>query len=89
MCGFSPYGATDLLAQDLASRDTVLGNKYNLSQFGHETVDFLIKPTKWDGSDWLRLGVMGGATFLTMQVDQPIRDAVLRDNRRYFYSVPI
>jgi membrane-associated phospholipid phosphatase len=24
-----------------------------------------------------------------MQVDQPIRDAVLRDNRRYFYSVPI
>jgi membrane-associated phospholipid phosphatase len=32
---------------------------------------------------------MGGATFLTMQVDQPIRDAVLRDNRRYFYSVPI
>jgi len=33
--------------------------------------------------------VIGGATFLTMQVDQPIRDAVLRDNRRYFYSVPI
>jgi membrane-associated phospholipid phosphatase len=24
-----------------------------------------------------------------MQVDQPIRDAVIRDNRRYFYSVPI
>jgi membrane-associated phospholipid phosphatase len=89
ICDFSPYGAADLFAQDIASRDTVLGNRYNLSQFGHETVDFLIKPTKWDGGDWLRLGVMGGATFLTMQVDQPIRDAVLRDNRRYFYSVPI
>jgi membrane-associated phospholipid phosphatase len=89
ICGFSPYRAADLFAQDIASRDTVLGNRYNLSQFGHETVDFLIQPMKWDGGDWLRLGVMGGATFLTMQVDQPIRDAVLRDNRRYFYSVPI
>ena len=85
----SPYGAVDLLAQDLASRDTVLGNKYNLSQFGHETVNFFVQPTKWDGNDWLRLGVISGATFLTMQVDQPVRDAVLRDNRRYFYSVPI
>jgi membrane-associated phospholipid phosphatase len=88
-CGFSPYGAADLLAQDLASRDTVLGNKYNLSQFGHETVGFFVQPTKWDGGDWLRIGVMGGATFLAMQVDQPIRNAVLKDNRRYYYSVPI
>jgi membrane-associated phospholipid phosphatase len=85
----SPYGAVGLLAQNLASRDTVQGNKYNLSQFGHESVDFLIQPTKWDGIDWLRVGVIGGATFLSMQVDQPIRDAVLKDNRRYYYSVPI
>ncbi|MCX6121073.1 MAG: phosphatase PAP2 family protein [Ignavibacteriales bacterium] len=89
ICGFSPYRAADLFAQDIASRDTVLGNKYNLSQFGHETWSFIKQPTKWDGGDWLRLGVMGGATFLTMQVDQPIRDAVMRDNKRYFYSVPI
>jgi membrane-associated phospholipid phosphatase len=89
ICGFSPYGASNLFAQNLASRDTVQGNKYNLSQFGHESVDFLIQPTKWDGGDWLRIGVIGGATFLTMQVDLPIRNAVLRDNRRYFYSVPI
>jgi len=63
-------------------------NKYNLSQFGNETVDFIKQPSKWDGNDWLRLGVIGSATFLTMQVDQPIRDAVLKD-RSYFYSVPI
>ena len=97
--GSSPYGAAVLFAQDLTSRDTVdrnsalrdskEQNRYNLSQFGYETVDFLIKPTKWDGTDWLRLGVMGGATFLAMQADNPIRDAVLRDNGRYFYSVPI
>jgi membrane-associated phospholipid phosphatase len=89
ICGFSPYVAADLFAQNLESRDTVQGNKYNFSQFGNETWSFIKQPTKWDGGDWLRLGVMGGATFLTMQVDQPIRDAVLRDNRRYFYSVPI
>jgi membrane-associated phospholipid phosphatase len=64
-------------------------NKYDFSQFGHETGDFIKQPSKWDGNDWLRLGVIGGATFLTMQVDQPIRDAVLRDNKRYFYSFPI
>ena len=89
ICGFSPYGGADLFAQDPTSRDTVLGNKYNLSQFGHETWSFIKQPSKWDGGDWLKIGVIGGATFLTMQVDQPIRDAVLRDNRRYFYSVPI
>jgi membrane-associated phospholipid phosphatase len=64
-------------------------NKYNLSQFGNETGDFFKQPSKWDGNDWLRLGIISSATFLTMQVDQPIRDAVLRDNKRYFYSVPI
>jgi membrane-associated phospholipid phosphatase len=85
---FSPYGAADLFTQNLELRDTVQGNKYNLSQFGHESVDFLIQPTKWDGNDWLRVGVIGGATFLSMQVDQPIRNAVLKD-RSYFYSVPI
>jgi membrane-associated phospholipid phosphatase len=79
---------SSLFAQNLASRDTVQGNKYNLSQFGHESVDFLVQPTKWDGNDWLRLGVISGVTFLSMQVDQPVRDAVLKD-RRYFYSVPI
>ncbi|MGD1046371.1 MAG: phosphatase PAP2 family protein [Bacteroidota bacterium] len=89
LCGFSPYGVADLFAQNPTSQDTVQGNKYNFSQFEDETWSFIKQPTKWDGGDWLRLGVMSGATFLTMQVDQPIRDAVLRDNRRYFYSVPI
>ncbi len=89
ICGFCPYGTADIFAQNLASQDTMQGNKYNLSQFGHETIEFLVQPTKWDGNDWLRLGVIGGATFLTMQVDQPIRNAVLKDNKRYFYSVPI
>jgi membrane-associated phospholipid phosphatase len=32
---------------------------------------------------------MGGATFLAMQVDVPIRNAVLRSNDKYYYSAPI
>jgi membrane-associated phospholipid phosphatase len=79
----------DTVQGNPALRDSEYGNKYNFSQFGHETVDFLIKPTKWDDTDWLRLGVTAGATFLTMQADIPIRNAVLKDNGRYFYSVPI
>jgi membrane-associated phospholipid phosphatase len=63
-------------------------NKYDFSQFGRETGDFIKQPSKWDGNDWLRLGLMSGATLLTMQADQPIRDEVLKD-RSYFYSVPI
>jgi membrane-associated phospholipid phosphatase len=99
ICGSSPFGAVGLIAQNLSPQDTVQGNlasrdsgrrnRYNLSEFGHETVGFFVQPSKWDAGDWLKIGVMGGVTFLSMQTDQPIRDAVLRDHRRYYYSVPI
>jgi membrane-associated phospholipid phosphatase len=62
--------------------------EYNFSQFGNETWSFIKQPTKWDGSDWLTLGLTGAGTFLLMQVDQPIRDAVLR-NQSYSQSVPM
>jgi hypothetical protein len=62
--------------------------KYNFSQFGSETWSFVKQPTRWDGSDWLKLGLTGAGTFLVMQADQPIRDAVQRDHR-YSKSVPI
>jgi membrane-associated phospholipid phosphatase len=79
----------DLFAQDLASRDTVLGNKYNFSQFGNETWSFIKQPAKWDGSDWLKLGVIGAGSFLIIEtVDQPARDLALKD-RSYLHSVPI
>jgi len=95
----SPYGAASLFSQKLASRDivhgnsalrdSVEGNNYNLSQFGHETWGFMKQPAKWDGSDWLRLGVIGGGSFLLIEtVDQPARDLAFKD-RRYLLSVPI
>ena len=95
--GLLPYGASDLFAQDVASRDTVERdpawgnsverNKYNISQFGRETWRYFIQPTKWDGSDWLNVGLTGAGTFLVMQIDQPIRDAVTSD-QRYYRTVP-
>jgi membrane-associated phospholipid phosphatase len=84
----SPCGAASLIAQTPEVQDTVRVHKYNFSEFGHETWRFIKQPTKWDGSDWLRIGVVGGGTFLLMQVDQPIRDMVVKD-QRYYKSVPI
>jgi len=64
-------------------------NKYNLSQFGNETSDFINQPSKWDGSDWLKLGVMSAGSYLLIEIaDQPVRDFILKD-RSYLYSFPI
>jgi len=63
--------------------------KYTFSQFWNETGDFIKQPTKWDGGDWLKIGVLTAGTFLIMETaDQPIRDAVLKD-QRYYKSFPI
>jgi membrane-associated phospholipid phosphatase len=62
---------------------------YNFSRFGNETWSFIKQPTKWDGSDWLKIGVVSAGTFLVLETaDQPIRTAVLKD-QRYYKSVPI
>lgn len=63
-------------------------NRYNLSQFGDETGTFFTQPLHWEGSDWLKLGLIGAGTFLAMQADQPVRTAVLKD-QRYFNSALI
>jgi len=63
--------------------------KYTFSQFFSETGDFIKQPGNWEGSDLLKMGLVGAATFLVMEtVDQPIRTMVLKD-QRYYYSVPI
>lgn len=62
---------------------------YNIRRFTHETGDFFTQPGKWRGRDWLKLGLLTGGTVLVMQIDQPVRNAVMRDNRRHYYSVPI
>jgi hypothetical protein len=64
-------------------------NHYNFRQFKYETGDFIKQPLKWQGNDWLKFGLIAGGTVLLMQADLPIRNTVLRANRRYYYSVPI
>jgi membrane-associated phospholipid phosphatase len=82
LCGYA------LFAQNPASQDSVQRNKYNFSQFGNETWNFIKQPTKWDGSDWLKIGLLGGGTFLVMQLDKPIRNLIDTD-RKYAKSYPI
>ena len=83
LCGSS------LFSQNSASQDSLQHLKYTFPQFGRETWDFIKQPTKWDGSDWLKIGLISAGTFLIIETaDQPIRTAVLI-NQRYYKSVPI
>lgn len=86
--------ASSAFAQNPELQDSLQPNKYNFSQFGRETLGFIIQPTKWDGGDWLRLGLLGAGTFLVMQADNPIRDFVNSDkkyglNKKFAKSYPI
>lgn len=62
--------------------------KYTFPQFGRETVNFIEMPAKWDGGDWLKIGLIGASTYLVSLADQPIRTNVLKD-QSYYYSAPI
>jgi len=96
LCGSS------LFAQSPTLQDSLQRLKYTFSQFGNETWEFIKQPTKWDGGDWLKIGLISAATFLVIETaDQPARDAVLRDGKydanglfipesqKYYKSVPI
>jgi len=83
LCGYS------LFAQNPALRNSLQRNKYTFSQFGNETWEFVKQPTKWDGVDYVKLGVMSFLTYeIMVNYDQPIRTAVLKD-QRYYNSAPI
>ncbi len=78
--GLSPY--------DLSPGDTAQVHRYNISQFANETWGFVKQPVAWNDSDWLKVGATGVGTFLIMQVDQPIRDVVTKD-QRYYRTIPM
>jgi hypothetical protein len=62
-------------------------NKYNLPQFYDETIQFLKQPLNWRESDWIKFGSLTAGTFLISLADQPVRDAILRD-QSYNETVP-
>ncbi len=67
---------------------TFAQNKYNFDQFFNESKSYLAQPAKWDGNDWLKIGAIGAATVLFMQIDEPVRNELIKD-RSYIKSVPI
>lgn len=58
---------------------------YNLTQFTHETFLFAKQPTKWVGSDWIRLGVVIGVSISFMPLDEKVSKAIA-GNQQYYKS---
>jgi len=54
-------------------------NKYDFNLFWNESLTFAKQPFHWQSNDWVKFGIVSAGTVLLMQADQPIRDAVLRD----------
>ena len=78
-----------LQAQVPAMRDSLPLRDYSFTQFGRETWEFVKQPTRWDGGDWIKIGVAVAGTYLLMETtDQPIREQALMDHRHY-KSAPI
>src|SRR5579862_2716343 len=83
----------DTVKKKETEKDTVLEKKletrfYSFRQFEHETFLFVKAPTKWHGSDWLRVGIVVGATMALMPFDQSITNSSQGD-QHYFKSVPV
>jgi membrane-associated phospholipid phosphatase len=83
------FCGSTVLAQLPVLKDSLPLHDYSFTQFGRESWEFVKQPTRWDGGDWIKLGVMAAGTYLLMEtVDQPIRDFALK-NPTYKQSVPM
>ena len=61
---------------------------YRIPQFAHKTMLFIKQPSKWTGTDWLKLGIVTAATFAVMPFDEQITNST-QGEQRYYNSVPI
>ena len=61
---------------------------YSVSQFVHESYLFAKQPTKWQGKDWLRVGLVTASTIAVMALDQPLYNST-QGQQRFYYSAPI
>src|SRR4051812_34584891 len=70
-------------SQEKSLKDTIAGimkdtvaqphTPYNIVMFGHETALFAKSPIGWKGKNWALLGGCVATTYLSMQIDNPIR----------------
>lgn len=77
-----------ILLYFILSMTILAQSSFTLSQFKNESVDFFNQPKNWGKDDWLKIGLIGAGTFLAIQIDQPIRNEVMKD-RSYYKSLPI
>ena len=61
---------------------------YSVHQFVHETSLFVKQPTKWVKRDWLRFGLVTGATIAVMPFDETITNST-QGNQQYYTSAPV
>ncbi|MFC2083750.1 phosphatase PAP2 family protein [Bacteroidota bacterium] len=63
-------------------------NKYNLKQYGSEAIDLIKQPSNWRTDDYLKLSLILGGTYALMQIDETIREEMLKD-RSFVGSIPL
>jgi hypothetical protein len=63
-------------------------NNFNFHQFGDESKKFISVPGKWNSNDLLKISLISAGSLLTMQVDEPIRNELIK-NKDYAYSLPV
>lgn len=61
---------------------------YSIPQFLNETFLFIKQPTKWIGTDWLKLGIVAATAMAVMPFDERITNST-QGHQRYYYSAPI
>jgi membrane-associated phospholipid phosphatase len=85
-----------IIAQDV-KKDTIPETKgekkqeskhYNVTQFAHETFMFFKQPVRWQGNDWLKIGIVTAATLSAMTLDKTAVNAT-QGHQKYYYSVPV
>jgi len=71
--------------KEIKTEKKLVTKTYSFPQFWHESVLYAKQPTKWKGSDWLRLGIVVAATVAVMPFDERITNST-QGQQRYYYS---
>lgn len=61
---------------------------FTLKQFFNEGGDLFSQPTKWNGNDWLKVGVFAAGSFALMNFDEDIKEWSQTD-QKFLGTIPI
>ncbi len=77
-----------LLAFFILSADLFAQNTYSFQQFFEEGKNLVTSPKNWNGSDWLKLGIILSASYGIMHADEAIRTEI-QTNQQMRGTIPI